>query len=101
MKGWMLSYKNDDPYRNFSRSYMKEETAYKDASTAIEGWAKEEIENIGGEEERQYETETLRTVLELIGKGKHKEAYEEWRGYADDTEPGEDVLAEETEIVEE
>lgn len=104
MQGWMLSYKNPDPERMFSRTYRNEATAYKDASEAIEELAKEELQNLAiqdNPEERQFETETLKTVIELIAKGEHKEAYVEWREYAGDMTPDEDVLIEDTEIVEE
>jgi hypothetical protein len=100
----MLSYKNPDPYRMFSRSYTKEETAYKDAASAIERWAKEEIEELEIQdvpEDFQDQIDLLRDVLKLLSEGKHKEAYGQWREYADDATPGEDVMIEDTEIVDE
>lgn len=100
MQGWMLSYKNPDPYRMFSRSYTKEATAYKDAAGDIEKWAKEALEETDGDE-RAADVESLRSVLYWISENKYKEAYSEWRSYAVDNEPREDVIIEETEIVDE
>ena len=100
MQGWLVSYKHPDPERMFSRAYLREAIAYKDASLSIKDWAKYELENLEGDLERKYEIETLHTILELIERGEHKAAYEEWRSYADDMQPSEDVMIEDTDVVE-
>lgn len=104
MNGWMLSYKNPDPARMFSRTYLNEETAYKDAAEAIAGWAKEEIETLQFQDDpKEFEDQIqlLRETLKLIAEGKHKDAYRQWREYADDSDPSEDVMIEDTQVVEE
>lgn len=102
MNGWLMSYKNIDHYQNFTRTYRKEGEAYEDAAESIKGWAKEEIENLQGQdspEDWEEHIEHLKETLSLIEQKKFKEAYEEWREYADDADPGEDILIEDTEIV--
>lgn len=98
MEGWMLSYKNPDPYRMFSRTYLKEATAYKDAAEAIAGWAKEELAETDGDE-RDETVEALRSVLHYVSEKKYKEAYDEWRSWADEHEPSEDVMIESTTVI--
>jgi len=102
MQGWLMSYKNIDHYQNFTRTYRKEEDAYEDAADSIKGWAGEEIEELklqDDPEEYKDKIEQLQGVLSLIEQKKHKEAYGEWRDYANDAEPTEDILIEDTEIV--
>jgi hypothetical protein len=101
-EGWLVSYKHPDPARGGSVTYLNEQEAYKDASDAIKGWASEELENLKHQddpEEWAEERESLTEALSLIERKSFKEAYEEWRSYADDTDPGEDVLIEGTTVI--
>jgi hypothetical protein len=103
MQGWMLSVKNIDQYRNYSRTYKKEKTALADAADLIKGWAEYEIENImvsKDQEERKEDLERFQNMVNLVKKKKHKEAYEEWRDYSREMQPDDDVMIEDTEIVE-
>lgn len=102
MQGWMLSWKNIDPHQNFSRTYRKKATAYKDAAESIKGWAEYEIENIRlskDEEERAEDLARFQEMVDLVAKKKHEDAYDLWREYADDANSDDDVLIEDTEIV--
>lgn len=104
MRAWMLSWKNIDPSRMFSTTYLKEDTAYKAAAESAAGWAKDELAELEAQDnpdDWQEYIDHLREVLNLYSQGKHKEAYEEWREYADDTTPDDDVMIEDTEVVEE
>src|SRR4029077_9758868 len=101
MNGWMLSYKHPDTERMFSRTYLKEASAYNDAAESIAGWVMEELTNAQGDPDRADDIESLREILDLTTEGKHKEAYLEWREYADNAGPDEDVMIEDTQIVEE
>lgn len=101
MKGWMLSWKNPDPERMFSRTYINQETAYRHAAESIRRWAQEELVDLRDDPTSGAQVEVLEQVLSLIDQGENNAAYEEWRAYADDAEPREDVMIEDTEIVEE
>lgn len=101
-EGWIVSYKHPDSERAGSVTYLKEGEAHRDAAMTIEGWAKDELENLklqDDPEEWKEHIETLTETLSLIEQKKHKEAYEEWREYADDVDPDEDVLIEKTVVI--
>lgn len=104
MRGKLVSWKNIDQYREFSNTYKKEASAYKDAADAIKEWAQIELNELTGEdldEEGQESLEHLQNAVTFIAEGKNKEAYEEWREFADWRDPREDVMIEDTEIFEE
>lgn len=113
MKGLVLFWKNIDPSREFTTTYKKKATAYKEAALAIKDWAKDDLVDLratvadeeakgeGVDEQWMNYIEILQNTLQLIEGKKYQEAYEEWREYADDSDPREDVVIEDTEIVEE
>lgn len=113
MQGWMLSWKNPDPELMFSTTYLKEETAYQTAATSIKDWAADDLVDLAADtahadpndeerlEQNEKDSTLLREVLNLIEQKKYKEAYEEWREYADEADPREDVMIEDTNVVDE
>lgn len=112
MQGWMLSWKNPDPYMMFSTTYLKEETAYETAATSIKDWAADDIVDLeadtahadpndeGRLQQNEASVKLLREVISLVEQKEYKEAYEQWREYADETDPREDVMIEDTNVVE-
>lgn len=69
------------------------------ASEDIKSLAVSSIKSLGEGELDRNDIERLRVILQLIGESKYEEAYDEWRAYADDVEPYEDVLIEEVDVV--
>lgn len=101
-EGWLVSYKHPDPARGGSVTYLKEEEAYRDAAMTIEGWAKDELENLklqDNPDDWKEHIDHLTETLSLIDRKKFKDAYTEWREYADDVDPDEDVLIEDTTVI--
>ena len=100
-KGWFYQYKNPDPYRWDRAVYMKEKDAYKDAAAMIGGFAQHQIENWGTptDDDAEAEIERMQKIILLVKEGKDEEAYDEWREWADEMDPDEDVAIEEIDIV--
>lgn len=103
MKGKLVSWKNIDQFREFSTTYKNPETAFKTAAEAIKDWAQEELDELTGQdldEEGEENLEHLRNALAAFSAGKWEETYDQWRYFADWADPREDVMIEDTEIVE-
>ena len=101
VKAWFYQYKNPDPYRWDRSVYMKEADAILDAAQMIGGFAASELENIGtpDDDDAEERAEKMRKIVLLVQQGKSQEAYDEWREYADEIDPDEDVAIEEIDLV--
>lgn len=100
-KVWLVEYKDIDPWQADRAVYAKKEDAYKSVSGSISGWAREELSEHEQYGDRQEEhVEALKEVVKAAAAGKHEDAYDHWREYADDAQPDQDLLVEELELVE-
>src|SRR3990172_6982497 len=105
MEGWLVSHKDPDVASRQSGGvvYLTEAVAFREVSETVKNLSIAAMESLEGgsdfDEVRKNDVERLREILQLIADGKHEEAYVEWRAYADDVEPYEDVLIEEVEVV--
>lgn len=100
-KVWLVEYKDIDPWRADRAVHAKKESAYEAVSGSISGWAEEELEEHRQHGDRQEEhVEALKEVVKAVKAGKHEDAYDHWREYADDADPDQDLLVEELDLVE-
>lgn len=100
-KVWLVEYKDIDPWQAHRAVYAKKEDAYASVSSSITGWAQEELEEHRKYKDRQEEhVDALKEVVKASNAGKHEDAYDSWRGYADDADPDQDLLVEELDLIE-
>lgn len=102
MEGWLVSYKDPDVASRQSGGvvYLAKAVAFREVSETIGSLSVSAIESLQGDSKvGKYDIERLQGILKLITENKHEEAYDEWRDYADDVEPYEDVLVESVQVV--
>jgi hypothetical protein len=102
-KVWLVEYKDDDPWAGHRSVYLKKEDAYESVTSSIAGWAADELKELEGQDnpdDWEEQIEILKTVLKELEEGKKEDAYSSWREYADDAEPGQDLLVEELDLIE-
>lgn len=100
-KVWLVEYKDIDPWAGDRAVYAKKEDAYERVSESIVGWAQEELEEHKRHGDRQEEhVDALKEVVKAAKAGKHEDAYDSWREYADDADPDQDLLVEELDLIE-
>jgi len=103
VKGWLVSHKDPDVISRQGGGvvYLAEAVAFREVSETIRSLSIAAMESLEGDSKvDKNDIERLRDILQLITARKYEEAYDEWRSYADDVEPYEDVLIEEVEVVE-
>lgn len=82
-----------------SYAHLKAAKANKHAAEYAAKLAEDEIENLEWEA-GDAGLEKLREVVVALREGKHLDAYDAWREYADDAEPREDVMLQDVLLVE-
>lgn len=101
IKVWLVEYKDIDPWAGDRTVYAKKEDAFKAVSGSIAGWASEELEEHKRYGDRQEEhVDALKEVVKAVAAGKHEDAYNHWREYADDAQPDQDLLVDELDLIE-
>lgn len=93
---WMVVYKHPDSSREGSVTYLVKSKAYRAAAESAADLAKETIDSLDLDKD---EVSRLQSIIDLVGKEKFEEAYQEWHYYSRDMDPSEDVLVEETYVV--